>query len=365
MFENMSKGKFRAYGEPDVYIYINGHRLMDWISFDVELNGLGEIDSFEITTQWDVSNEPRNIMLYSGAQGSADIVKGSAVIRIEAGFKGEEKTLIIEGDMDSAEWEFDNGERVTLSGRSYASRAYDFKETVKYQNLTATEAHAEICGRYGLTPVTPLASTELIGEYEGDDHANVAEETSHWDYVLYLAEQEGFVSMVRGTEWYFGPLEMLDEYIKEPLSFSYGHNIRELKIGRAANAARNITVEVVSWRTGEKKGGGSRIVEKAQIGNAEGSNNYIVRRSIPNITRVQAQKRVQSICAELNKQRFKGSFYCDYFISIKSGRRLALYGVGIGLSQVYYITKAEIMGSAKGGLECSVEFNNVPPESEG
>ena len=36
--------------------------------------------------------------------------------------------------------------------------------------------------------------------------ASVAEEMSHWNYVLYLAEQEGFVSRIKGKEWYFALL---------------------------------------------------------------------------------------------------------------------------------------------------------------
>ena len=46
----------------------------------------------------------------------------------------------------------------------------------------------------------------MIGEYVNDDHTSVAEEMSHWDYVLYLAEQEGFISRIKGKEWYFAPL---------------------------------------------------------------------------------------------------------------------------------------------------------------
>lgn len=355
----MNKGEFRAFGKPVVNIYVNETKLTDWISFKVDWNGLGDVDSFEIALQWDIGNNPRNDMFYSGALKSSFLVKGKATIRIEGGFEGEEIKPFIEGDMDYPEWDFANGETVKIVGRSYASRPYDLTETVKYQNLTATEAHSKICGVHGLAPVAPLPTSGLIGEYTNDDHSTVSEEMSHWDYVLYLAEQEGFVSRVWGKKWYFGPLEMVEEYQKEPLPFTYGHNIRNLKMKRAPNAARNFKVEVVSWKSGNKKSKGNRIVETEQIGNTDGENVYTVRRNIPNITRQQAQQQLKNICKSLTQQQFTGAFETDYFPEIANDRRIVLYGVGKSLSQIYHVPHVTIAGDKNNGLQCSVEFTNI------
>lgn len=45
---------------------------------------------------------------------------------------------------------------------------------------------------------------------------------------------------------------------------------------KAPNEARNFHVEVISWQSGEKKGKGNRIVEKAVIGEEEGDNVYTI-----------------------------------------------------------------------------------------
>lgn len=359
MFPNMNTGAFRAFGIPVVNIFLNGIKLNDWISFKVDWNGMGDVDSFEVTTQWDVGNEPRNELFYSGVAASAELVKGKAVIKIEGGFEGEEIKQWIEGDMDYPEWDFANGETVKLVGRSYASRPYDYTEEEKYQNMTATEAHAQICEIHGFTPVVPVPTSGLIGEYSNDDHSTISEEMSHWDYVLYLAEQEGFVSRVTGTNWYFGPLDMLEDYQKEPLPFTYGHNIRNLKIKRAPNAARNFKVEVVSWQSGNKKGKGNRIIESVEVGDMEGQNAYTIRRYIPNITREQAQKQADNIRKSLEQQQFSGSFDVDYFPEITNDRRIVLYGVGNGLSQVYHVSQVTISGDKSSGLLCSIEFTNI------
>ena len=77
--------------------------------------------------------------------------------------------------------------------------------------------HKDICQRHGLTPIVPIATSDMIGEYVNDDHTTVAEEMSHWDYVLYLAEQEGFVSRIKGKEWYFGPLSMMEIFFSQKI----------------------------------------------------------------------------------------------------------------------------------------------------
>lgn len=366
MFQGMNKGEFRAYGKPIVNLTVNDQKISDWRSFNVDWNGTGDVDSFDVSFQWDVSNKPRNDLFYSGAQGASELVRGKAVIKIEAGFENEELITLIEGEMDNPDWDFSSGETITLSGRSYAAKPYDFKEKVKYQNMTATEAHQKICEVHGLTSVAPVASVGLIGEYQNEDHSTVSEEMSHWDYVLYLAEQEGFVSRVKEKEWYFGPLELLPEYQKEPLSFSYGHNIRGLKLKRAPNAARELRVEVVSWQTGNKKSKGSRIVESAppveekkEGEEAAGGSDYVIRRCFPNITRAQAKKQAEAILEGLMAQQFSGSFETDFFTELKNDRRILLYGVGLHLSQMYHVSQVSISAEAGSGISMSVEFTNI------
>lgn len=359
MFQGMNRGNFRAFGKPIVNITINDKKIEDWISFQVNWNGLGEVDDFEVEFQWDISDNPRHEFFYSGSKQSSVVVKGKVVVKIEAGFEGEEIVLLIEGEMDYPEWDFSDGETVKIIGRSYAAKPYDFVETVKYQNMTATEAFQKICKTHGLTPVVPVATSDMIGEYVNDDHTSVAEEMSHWDYVLYLAEQEGFVSRIKGKEWYFAPLSMLEDYQKEPLAFSYGHNVRKLKMKKAPNEARNFVVEVISWQSGEKKKKGNRIVEKAVIGKEEADNVYTIRRNIPNITRAQAQKHLKNICSELTKQQFSGSFETDFFQELTNDRRIVLYGVGMELSQIYHVESVTISGDKESGLECSVKFTNT------
>lgn len=363
MFDNMDKGDFRPFGKPVVDIKINGEKILDWIDFKVDINGVGDIDSFSVKFPWDVSDNPQNKLLYSGSKQSSVIVNGSADISISAGFENEDIKNLIEGRMDNAKWNFDygSGETVEINGRSFAGALFDFKETVKYQNLTACDAIEKMATQHGLNTIMPVKTSALIGEYINDDHSTVTRETSHWDYALYLGENEGFVNRVRGKDWFFGPLEMLSGYNLDPLQFSWGNNIKSgLNFERAPNAARNLNVEVISWQSGSKKSKGQRIVEKASLDESSDGTKYTIRRYIPNITREQAKRQSDNILKQLSKEQIMGSFSCDFFSSIDNDRRIVLYGVGQGISQIYFATKIGISGSASNGLSCNIDFSNLP-----
>ena len=360
MFTYQKNGQLEPVATPVVNIALNGQPVKDWLSFTVTLSGLGDIDTYEVVLPWTIGDKPYDPLLYSGSAQSADLVNGTATIKIEAGYDGGEIKLLIEGDMDAPKWSFDNGERVTISGRSYASRAYDEKETVKYQNMTATEAHAKIAALHGLTPVAPVATTSMIGEYINDDHASLTSETSHWDLILYLAENEGFVTRVRGKEWYFGPLDSMPNFLLESLPYTFGVDImRGLTFERAPNAARNLTVEIISYQPAKtKRGKGSRIIEKSSsVG--KGINKYVVREYVPNITRDQAQRLAKNKLAELSKQQVFGSFSCNFNPELDIDRKVVLYGVGVGLSQHYFVQNIRISGDRQKGLKSEVSFSNL------
>ncbi len=340
-------------------VSLNGVEVKDWVSWTVKLNGFGDVDNYSLVLPWTVGNEPKDPLLYSGATKSADLINKPALVKIEAGYDGELQ-LLIEGYMDKPKWRFGNSERVTITGRSLAARPYDEKESVKYQNMTSTEVHAMLAKKHGLTPIAPIATSTMIGEYINGDHASLTSEESHWDLILYLAENEGFVTRVRGKEWYFGPLEALPNMKKEPIHYTLGVDIGDsLEIEGAPNASRNLTVEVISYQPAKtKRGKGSRIVEKS-VGLGSGINKYVIRKYVPNITRDQAQRIARNTLQELSRQQLFGSFPCAYNPELDIDRKIVLNGVGVGLSQYYFIQGLDISCDKEKGFVCTVSFSNL------
>ena len=363
-------GPFRPVGKPLVSTLINNKQALDWLSFQVELNGLGAVDTFQVTLPWEVTGQkPRDEMFYSSPSKSSDLVSGQAKVNILAGFGGEgQQKSLIEGYMDRPVWDFSRrmGEIVTIYGRSHAAKPYDYKETTKWQNHTATGAFRQIAFFHGLTPVVPVETATLVGQYENEDHVNTKREVSHWDFVLYLAQNEGFTTRVRGREWYFGPRDQLPGFSLEPIPFTWGHNIDEpFRIERAPNAARNLVVEVISWVPGKTAGKGQRIIEMASFKGSSTGHKYVQRFYYPNLTRDQCQRKAQSILAELSRQQLYGSFNTDWFPELSNDRRISLNGVGHGLSQIYFTPKITISGSKERGLITEVTFTNLALEEGG
>ncbi|MDR6883018.1 hypothetical protein [Bacillus sp. 3255] len=360
-------GPFRPLGKPVVNISINGQHVTNWIDFTVELNGLGAIDSFDITLPWEVTDNPSDEFLYSGSTTSANLVNGPADVVIQAGFEDEDKLEdLIDGVMDHVVWEFSkSGEVIKLTGRSYAARPFDYKETTKWQNLTSTAAFKQIAEFHGLTPVVPVETTKLIGEYQNEDHTSTTREVSHWDFVLYLAQAEEFTTRVVGKEWYFGPELYLSGFSLDPIPFYWGHNIFEpFRIERAPNAARNLIVEVISWKPG-KYTGGSRIVEQASMVGSSSGHKYILRYYYPNRTRDQCQQIARGILAELSKNQLFGSFVADWFPGLSNDRKISIGGIGAGLNNTYFVQKITVTGGKDQGLSCEVSFTNLPVEEGG
>lgn len=361
-------GPFRSHGRPIVNITLNDQKIKDWQSFRVELNGLGAVDTFEIAVPWEVTDKPRDNLLYSGPTQSADLVTGSADVKIEAGFEGEgDLVSLIEGPMDRVTWNFSkiSGEVATIHGRSYAARPFDYKESAKWQNITSTDAFKQIAAEHGLTPVVPVETSTLIGSYENGDHVNMKREISHWDFVLYLCQNEEFTTQVKGKEWFFGPSDELPGSGLDPIPFTWGYNIDEpFRIERAPNAARNLTVEVISWAPGKKKGG-HRIIEKATMAGSSNGHKYVLRYYMPGITRDQAQQRAKAILYELSLMQVYGSFSTDWFPELSLDRKISLHGVGMGLSETYFVNKIIITGSKDEGLRSEVSFTNLPLEEGG
>jgi hypothetical protein len=362
------EGPFRAMGKPIVKIMINGQEVVNWQQFRVDLNGLGAVDSFDVTLPWEVTDTPNDSLLYSGSGSSADLVNGSAEITIQAGFEGEgELIALMEGVMDRATWDFSKqaGEVVAIYGRSFAARPFDYKESAKWQNLTSTAAFKQIAAIHGLIPVVPVETSKLVGEYANEDHVNIKREISHWDFVLYLAQAEEFTTRVKGKEWFFGPEEELEGFGQDPIPFTWGYNIYEpFHIERAPNAARNLTVEVISFAPGKKKGG-HRIIEKATMPGSSNGHKYTLRYYYPNRTRDQCQQLARGILAELSRNQLHGSFSTDWFQNLSNDRKISLKGLGMGLDQDYFVPKISISGSKETGLSADINFTNLPVEEGG
>ena len=351
----LKQGFFRGHSKPKALIKANGAEIPVWSSFRVENNAFSVADSFEIKLPWDVTEVPKWTMLASSPSHQSVFLTGSDIpVEIFLDFpvnRQFNQKRIMYGKMDVARWNFgSDGEFVTLVGRNLTGKLIDKKTTEKYQNQTASQVATKFFTEHGLKPQV-TGTSKSIGTYLNDNQAHLTQETTEWDLLLWLAQEEGFACRVVDNTGYFGPRSEIQNLNAEPLVYTWGQNILDLEIERSPQAARNIIVEVVSWH------GKQRIVEKA-TSREHVEEKFIQRYCIPGITREQAQKRARAILEELSYQEMYGRLRTDWVPEFGTDRRIGLFGVGLGLSQVYYVTKVTTEGNLDGGISAEISFVN-------
>lgn len=342
-----------------------------FISWTTESSGFDSADSFEVVLPFSVTRDDGDILLVNSANSaSAVITEPDILVEIYRGnpldpehYTTNDLTRTMYGFMDHASIIFneEDGEQLKITGRNLAALFIDNKVLDKYPNKTSSQIATLFANQNGLTPAVTSTST-FAGTYYNNDSTILSQETSQWDLLLFLAKQEGFVLRVKDTTLYFGPPDQVTDVNLNPIPMTWGNNILEMEIERAPHAARDITVEVLSYDRDHKK----QIVAKAQsttqraskLKNQLGREQYLERYSFPNLTRDQAQQRAKSILDTMSREQYIGTLKTtgDYGFSVD--RRITLFGVGQILSQNYYINRVTETFDLNNGYESEIAFIN-------
>jgi phage protein D len=190
--------------QPRGTVTLNGTTVF-FTSFEVDNNNFYEADTFEC--ELPLFGQPTGIDLNWWANISEIIVNIYAGFPVNPqSFTLNDLTNIFTGIVDNLEIAEDSehGLYIRLTGRSLAARLIDTKTTQKFLNQTASQIATFLAEKYGLTPVVTPTST-LAGRYYQIDYSKLNTEHSEWDLLTYLAQQEGFVTYVRGQSLYFRP----------------------------------------------------------------------------------------------------------------------------------------------------------------
>jgi hypothetical protein len=280
-------------------------------------------------------------------------------------FTKDDLTLIMDGWMDDAKWDLDaQGERITLTGRNQVGQLIDEKINDKLPNQTASSIATTFATEHGLTPVvTP--TTTLAGVYYNQNSSIMgAGDTTEWDLLLFLAQQENFICRVKGSTLYFGPYSVVTGYTDQtPLVYTWGYDITTLEIERGPHCAKDIVVNVYSYdRNGKHKiketvNSHTQFSQKI-FGGGGVRQKYIENYTIPGLTRDQAQKQARSIAAQLSQSQLIGAMTVAGNPDLAIDRQIELHGVGKGLSLPYYLTKVTHSMDISAGYQCQASFCN-------
>jgi phage protein D len=272
---------------------------------------------------------------------------------------------VMDGWMDDAKFDFDDqGERVILTGRNQVGQLIDEKINDKLPNQTASSIATQFAVEHGLTPVvTP--TTTLAGVYYNQNSAVMGtNDTSEWDLLLFLAQQENFICRVKGSSLYFGPYSVVTGYADQtPIPYTWGYDIETLEIERSPHCAKDIVVNVYTYARGSKtmvKETAKSTTQFAQkiFGQTGIRQQYVENYTIPGLTRDQAQKQAQAIATQLSSTQLIGNMTGAGNTELAIDRQIQINGVGKALSIAYYLTKVTHSMDMNGGYGIATSFCN-------
>lgn len=352
-------------------VIVNGQQVK-FQSFGVEQNAFSAADSFEIVLPFFIRNTRNGDLVLANGPDFQSILLTQDVVPIQVyvgypsnprRFSASDLTQIMDGYMDTARWNFNknDGEIVTLNGRNAVGPMMDTKTSDKYPNLTASAIAEKFAANHGLTAVVTATST-LAGTYYNQNSTILGNDASEWDILLFLAQQEDFVVRVKGKELLFGPYSVVTGYVsQDPIKYTWGKDIEALEFERSPHAARDVIVKVITWDRDSK----ARIIETAKSTTQYAKRIYGGSRAaytetyvIPGLTRQQAQKQARAICYELSRCQVIGQIDTAGNPDMAIDRKVAIYGVGQGLTDTYYLNRVTHNYDINAGYACSSSFSN-------
>jgi hypothetical protein len=177
--------------QPRAIVRLNGAPVRGCISWTVGNNSYYEADTFSVSfaVSWLPASNDVN---WFGQQTEifAEILAGfpSNPDRPDA----SQLTSLIYGRVDDIAYDA-SGTVLTLTGRDLTGAFIDQKLTEEYYNQKASAVVTALAQSHGIQSiVTP--THEQIGVYYHNDQVRLQANRSEWDFIAWLAREEGFVA---------------------------------------------------------------------------------------------------------------------------------------------------------------------------
>lgn len=267
---------------------------------------------------------------------------------------------------------------IEIEGRDLSSTMIETKIHETFANKKSSEIATIIAGRHGLTAqVTPTST--ITGRYYQLEHdklttGNFHKQTTEWDLLTFLAQQEGYAPpFVIGRTLYFQPE---DTGNAQPMQIVYKprgsaaypilNAASDMRLERSLTLAKDIQVTAVTWNSKKKQP--HTTVGKAQGARSPNSRksptqNYVVY-APPNATPEQVDRLVEAKLKELSRHERIVNFTMPGELSLDQRSKLTLSGTGTSFDQEYFIDTVERRMDTEGGFMQHVRCKNSSPRSE-
>lgn len=360
--------------QPRGMVRVGGVALPGVVSLEVDNNDYYQADTFRVSIAASALPRANDANWFSSqTQAFAEILVGFPAdpSRPTAG----ELTSLIYGRIDDIEYEPRNT-LVHITGRDLIAAFIDKKLTSSYRNKTASAAVQLLASTHGIaTNATP--TTELIGTYYASDHVRIQATRSEWDFIAWLAREEGFVAYMQGQTLYFGPdpRPTADPYVIrwEPPTDQRGStraNVQELSFSRSLTVAPGVVVKVQS-RSITSNAPVTASYPRSTSGSVQpgkatpfGNVQTYVFNAPPGLKPVEAQSYAEARYNEIVSHAMKLSARLPGDLILSVSTPISVQGTGTAWDQTYYPRSVRRSLSNDEGFEMRVEAQNTTPELE-
>lgn len=347
--------------KPKAWFIIDGVRV-EPIELDVGNNAYFTADTFRARFRLDETGE-MNMKKWSD-QDDIDVEIYMS--------DGTTEKMILKGRTDDVDIDFDQ-RLVLISGRDLTSELIETKITEKFPNKTSSEIVAMLAARHNLTPVADKTSTR-VGVYYGREKAMMTDQTTEWNLLTYLAEQEGFVLYVEGSNLHFHkPPEEANaprwvvRYTPPPKSGgSFQMNTEFLRLRRNLTVARDVVVKVISWNSKKKQQ--FEVSQRAdrsrrpQPRTSSPTRTFVFR--IPNLTEEEASKLATKKLREVSQNERVMDIRLPGDLRVTQEHVLVLAGTGTEFDQEYLIDAITWDLAFNTGFYMRIQARNIAPTSQ-
>lgn len=258
---------------------------------------------------------------------------------------------------------------ISINGRDLTSRFIDSQLSQAFPNQTSSNIVITLANAQGLTPqVTPTKA--IVGSFYYNQQTLLSNQSSQWDLITFLAQQEGFVCFVQGETLVFEkkPIAPSNPYlitytpstVNSPIPYS---NVDMLEIITNTNIASNVQVTVrVPYDVKTGTAFSTTVSSQKKKGSGKNKKKFVYRK--PGLSPQQANQLAAQLLNQHISQGIAISVRLPGDNLLKKDSVIQLNGTGTAYDQLYYPDEIHRSISLDHGYKMYCYARNVSQDLE-
>lgn len=353
---------------PRLRLLANGRVVIGAVRLEVESNNHYACD--RVSGEVSLSADPAFGLGWWGSQTDIKIEAQMAVMAPGAGSPAWQSLTV--ATVDSLDTDITTNS-LRFEARDMTARFLETKIQKTFANQTSSQIAQTLAAGHGMTADVQATKT-IVGQYYQLEHDrvsldNFSHQTTEWDLLTYLAQQEDYDVWVTGNTLHFKPVTSSNSGVPFVVQYEPGPvpilNVERLRLERSLTLAKDIqvTVKTTNLRTGKAY---ARVVRANGAKTATPLNStvqsYVFLK--PGLTPDQALQYAQQKLNELTRHERIVTIEMPGELNLTARSMVQVTGTGSTWDQTYYIDTLTRSMDWTQGFTQSVRCKNTSPRNQ-